>query len=243
MTMLAAQREFSAYGPSHWGVIVVFVVGAVLLVWVGRRQTDAQARRLGRILGALTAVVYVAMVIYTLIPPSIHWSVPLRLTDLATVAGACALWSQRRWAYVLTYYWGLVLSSQALISPALESPDFPHYEFLAFWVIHLLVVWAAIYLTWGRQMRPRWRDFRFVVVVTAVWAAVTFTFNSIAGTNYGFLNRKPVTPSLLDVLGPWPVYIFTAATLIIIVWALMTWPWERATMSAARRARGGSSVG
>lgn len=236
--MLATQREFSAYGPSYWGAIVVFVVGAALLVWLGRRQTDAQARRLGRILGALTAAIYVAVVIYTLIPPSIHWSVPLRLTDLATVAGAYALWSQRHWAYALTYYWGLVLSSQALISPVLKSPDFPHYEFLAFWAIHLLVVWAAIYLTWGRGMRPQWRSFRFVVVVTAVWVAITFTFNSLAGTNYGFLNEKPVTASLLDVLGPWPVYIFTGATLIVIVWALMTWPWERATMVRAQTAPG-----
>jgi hypothetical integral membrane protein (TIGR02206 family) len=153
--------------------------------------------------------------------------VPLRLTDLAAVAAAYALWSQQHWAFALTYYWGLVLSAQALISPALESPDFPHYEFLAFWAVHLLVVWAAIYLTWGRGMRPDWHSFRIAVVVTAVWAVVTFTFNRIAGTNYGFFNRKPTTASLLDVLGPWPWYIFTATALILIVWALMTWPWER----------------
>ena len=85
---------------------MVFVVGAVLLVWVGRRQTDAQARRLGRILGAVTAVIYVGMFVYTLIPPSIHWSVPLRLTDLATLVAGYALVTQRRWAYALTYYWG-----------------------------------------------------------------------------------------------------------------------------------------
>jgi hypothetical integral membrane protein (TIGR02206 family) len=210
----------------------------VLLVWIGRRQTESQARRLGRILGLVTAVIYASVLIYTMIPPSVDRSVPLRLTDLATVAAAYALWSQRHWAYALTYYWGLVLSTQALISPVLKSPDFPHYEFLAFWAIHLLVVWAAIYLTWGRGMRPTWRSFRFVVVVTAVWAAVTFTFNRVAGTDYGFLNGKPATASLLDVLGPWPVYIFTAATLIVIVWALMTWPWEltrRRPASASRR--------
>ena len=223
--LLASQ--FTAYGPSYWAVIAVFVIGAALLVWVGRRQTDRQARRLGRILGAVTALIYAAMLIYTLIPPTIEVSVPLRLTDLATVAAAYALWSQRHWAFALTYYWGLVLSAQALISPALESPDFPHYEFLAFWAVHLLVVWAAIYLTWGRRMRPDWRSFRIAVVVTAVWAVVTFTFNMIAETNYGFFNRKPTTASLLDVLGPWPWYIFTATALIVIVWALMTWPWQR----------------
>ena len=125
MELFSTQREFSAYGPSHWGAIAVFAIGAVLLVWIGRRQTESQARRLGRILGVLTAAIYGSVLIYSLIPPSIDRSVPLNLTDLATAAAAYALWSQRHWAFALTYNWGLVLSTQALISPDLRSPDFP----------------------------------------------------------------------------------------------------------------------
>lgn len=227
VALISASRQFSAYGPSHWAMLAVFAIGSAALVWIGRRQTEPQARLLGRVLGALTAAIYGAGFVYLLIPPTIEDSVPLRLTDLATVTAAYALWSQRHWAYALTYYWGLVLSSQALISPVLYSPDFPHYEFLAFFAIHLLVVWAAIYLTWGRGMRPQWRSYRIAVITTVVWAAVTFTFNGIAGTNYGFLNRKPATPTLLDVLGTWPVYLLSGAVVILIVWALMTWPWVR----------------
>jgi hypothetical integral membrane protein (TIGR02206 family) len=223
---LSLAREFSAYGPSHWAVIAVFVIGAGLLIWVGRHQSERQARRLGRILGAVTALIYAAILVYILTPPTLD-SVPLQLTDLATVVAAYALWSQKQWAYALTYYWGLVLSTQALISPALQSPDFPHYQFLAFWAIHLLVVWAAIYLTWGRGMRPDWSDLRLAVVVTLVWAVGTGAFNRITGTNYGFLNRKPSTASLLDVFGPWPWYVFVGAALILLVWTLMTWPWVR----------------
>jgi hypothetical integral membrane protein (TIGR02206 family) len=214
-------------------------IGSALLVWIGRSQTESQARRLGRTLGALTAAIYGSVLAYSLVPPTIEGSVPLRLTDLATVAAACALWSQRHWPCALTYYWGLTLSTQALISPALTSPDFPNHEFLGFWSIHLLVVWAAIYLTWGRRMRPQWRSYWIAVLVTVLWAAVTFTFNSIAGTDYGFLNGKPHTASLLDVLGPWPVYLLSAATLILIVWALMTWPWER----IGRHAKEGPQLG
>jgi hypothetical integral membrane protein (TIGR02206 family) len=204
----------------------VFAIVAVLLVRVGRRQTDAQSRTMGRVLGAVTALIYAAVLVYSFIPPS-RWSLPLQLTDLATAAGAYALWSQRHWAVALTYYWGLVLSVQALVSPVLRGPDFPHYQFLAFWAIHLLVVWAAIYLTWGRGFRPTWRDYRFVACLTLSWAAITMTFNSFAGTNYGFLNRKPGTASLLDLFGPWPLYVLVASVLVAIVWALMTWPWER----------------
>ena len=228
---MVAAGKFIAYGPSHWAVIAVFAVGTVVLVWAGRRQTVAQGRHLGRILGTLTALIYGAILIYVLTPPTLD-SVPLQLTDLATVVGAYALWSQKQWAYALTYYWGLVLSPQALISPALQSPDFPHYQFLAFWAIHLMVVWAAIYLTWGCGMRPDWRSFRLAVVVTLVWAVVTYTFNRIAGTNYGFLNRKPSTASLLDMFGPWPWYVFVASALICVAWMLLTWPWVRRRSSS-----------
>ncbi|KUH65772.1 hypothetical protein AU184_06280 [Mycolicibacterium novocastrense] len=220
-------RQFEPYGPSYWGAIAVFVAGAVVLVWTGRRQTDAQAQRWGRALGGLTALIYAAILVYNLVPPTLAGSVPLQLTDLATVVAAYALWSRRQWAYALTYYWGLVLSVQALISPVLRGPDFPHYRFLAFYAIHLLVVWAAIYLTWGRGMRPDWRDYRLAVAVTSVWAVVTVVFNRIADTNYGFTNYKPDTASALDILGPWPVYVVVTAALVFAVWALMTWPWVR----------------
>lgn len=228
MDPLSAQREFSAYGPSHWVVLAVFAVGAALVVRVGRtHRSPDSARRFGRVAGAAILALYLAIYLSTMVPPTVGRSVPLRLTDLATMAAAYALWSHRRWAYALTYYWCLTLSTQALISPALHSPDFPHYEFLAFWALHLVVVWAAIYLTWGIGMHPDWRSYQLAVTVTIVWVAVTFVFNAIADTNYGFVNAKPSTPSLLDVLGPWPWYLVTVAALLLAVWALMTWPWTR----------------
>ena len=190
----------------------MFVIGAVLFVWVGRRQTEAQARRLGRILGAVTALIYAAVLIYSFIPPSIKWSVPLQLTDLATTAGAYALWSQRHWAFALTYYWGLVLSVQALISPVLKRSGLSRLP-----VPGLLGdpparrlgrdlpdlgprLSADVARATGSSSLSRWPG-----------RSITLTFNSIAGTNYGFLNRKPETPSLLDLFGPWPVYVLTPA--------------------------------
>ncbi|MBV8966924.1 MAG: TIGR02206 family membrane protein, partial [Mycobacteriaceae bacterium] len=224
---MSASRQFEMYGPSHWAVLAVFVIGAALLLSVGRRQSETQARLFGRILGGLTAAIYAAVLVYVMSHFTIAGSVPLQLTDLATVAAACALWGRWYWAFALTYYWGLVLSTQALISPVLTGPDFPGLQFLAFWAIHLLVVWAAIYLTWGRGMRPTWRGYRIAVVTTLIWAAVTFTFNRIFGTDYGFLNGKPATASLLDLFGPWPYYLLVGTALVLIVWTLMTWPWER----------------
>ncbi|MBB3038541.1 TIGR02206 family membrane protein [Hoyosella altamirensis] len=230
-----APNDFTAYGPSHWFVLGIFALGAVLSVWIGRRERGEKSSLFSRGFGLTVFVLYVVMMSVLFLPPAIDQSVPLRLTDLATVIAAYALWSRRQWAYALTYYWCLVLSTQALVTPALESPDFPHPHFLAFWAIHLVVVWAAIYLTWGVGMRPDWGSFRTVVAVTLTWAVVTMTFNSLAGTNYGFLNAKPSTPSLLDAFGPWPWYIVVAGSLIVAIWALMTWPWVRGARQLERR--------
>ena len=224
---IAARQQFSAYGPSHLTVLVLFAIGSAALVWIGRRQTGSQARRFGRTLGALTMVIFGASLAYKLAQPTIAHSVPLQLCDLAELTAAYAMWSQRKWAFALTYYWGLPLSSQALITPDLDAPDFPGHEFLTFFALHLLIVWAAIYLTWGLGMRPGWRSYRFAVITTLTWAAFTFVFNAVAGSDYGFLNRKPANASLLDFLGPWPSYVLAEIAVVGVVWALMTWPWER----------------
>lgn len=70
------------------------------------------------------------------------------------------------------------------------------------------------------------------MIVTLAWFAVTFTFNTIAGTNYGYLNGKPPTASILDALGPWPFYLLVEVTIVVAVWALMTWPWVRIRQNA-----------
>jgi hypothetical integral membrane protein (TIGR02206 family) len=230
---VSAHREFTAYGPSHLVVLTVFVIGAVLLVWVGRRQSEAQARVLSRVLSVLLIVALVVAMAYKLARLDIQTSVPLQLCDIAEIVAAYALWSQRHWAYVITYYWGLFLSSQALITPdigtpAEGAPDFPHHLFITFFALHVLVVWAAIYLTWGQRMRPRWRDYRLAALAGLVWVVFTLAFNAVFGTNYGYLNRKPPTASVLDFLGPWPVYLLAEIVIVLVVWALMTWPWERA---------------
>jgi hypothetical integral membrane protein (TIGR02206 family) len=225
-TPISATRQFCAYGLSHWTVLVIFAIGSAALIWIGRRQTESQARFLGRVLAAMIMAIFSVALVYKLVHPTIDHSVPLQLCDLAELTAAYALWSQRKWASTLVYYWGLPLSSQALITPDLNAPDFPGHSFLTFFALHLLVVWAPIYLTWGRGMQPGWRGYRFAVITTLAWGAFTFVFNTIAGSDYGFLNRKPLNASMLDFLGPWPFYVLAEVVIVGAVWALMTWPWE-----------------
>lgn len=153
------------------------------------------------------------------------------------MAAVYALWTHRRWAVSLTYYWGLTLTTQAVLTPDLAA-EFPDPVFQLFWAMHLLVVWAAVYLTWGVGLTPDWRSYRTALLVTAGWAAAMLGFNALAGTNYGYLNAKPPSASVLDLLGPWPWYVVAEIVVVVAAWALVTWPWVALDPSRATRRTG-----
>jgi len=227
MPEVALAGEFENYGTSHLTALVVLLVGLAVVVWVGRRHRDTEeAQRFSRVFAVAIPVFTVPLQIVQLLPSdwSFETSLPLQLCDLAWVAAVYALWTHRRWAVGLTYYWGLTLTTQGIATPALLQ-DFPSSRFFMFWGMHFLIVWAAVYLVWGLGLAPTWRDFRTAVAVTTAWAVAVFSFNLVVGTNYGFLNRKPSTSSILDYLGPWPQYVVLEIAAVVAVWALMTWPW------------------
>ena len=93
---------------------------------------------------------------------------------------------------------------------------------------------SAPAFTFGLGVRPSWRNYRLAVAVTALWAVTVMVFNSLVGTNYGYLNRKPADGTLLDLFGPWPGYVVVEIALVAGVWALTTWPWTR-TAPGARK--------
>ena len=95
-------------------------------------------------------------------------------------------------------------------------------RYIAFWCLHLLIVWAAIYLVVGLGLVPSWRDYAAAVATTLAWAAATYVFNVVADTNYGYLVEKPSSGSILDLLGPWPWYVAAEIALVSGVWALLT---------------------
>ena len=55
--------------------------------------------------------------------------------------------------------------------------------------------------------RPTWKSLRRVFLGTNVYVLFVFLVNLGIGSNYLMLNGKPATPSLLDLLPPWPYYI------------------------------------
>jgi hypothetical integral membrane protein (TIGR02206 family) len=221
--------RFEPFAGQHLVLLAIFAVGLVVVARWGRshRGTDREVRS-RRAFAVATACVAAGMQAYQLTPGDfdLDTSLPLQLCDVATATSVFALWTRGRRAAAFTYYVGLTLTVQAVITPSLAEA-FPHPRYFGFWVLHFLVIWAAVYLTWGLGLWPTWALYRSTVAATATWAVSVFIFNVLVDTNYGYLNRKPSATTLLDVMGPWPWYVAVEVVVLAVSWAvLLTLPWQ-----------------
>jgi hypothetical integral membrane protein (TIGR02206 family) len=217
--------EFTAYSPSHLVVLALFAAGTVVLLVVGPRWRDTRAERPIRLALAWANLGFgILSSASALMPFTVHHSLPLQICDLAWIVVAWALLTGHRVASALTYYWGLTLSVQALVQPTLTTP-YPHLEFFAFWGKHLLIVWGAVYFSLVLRHGADWTAYRRAVDWTLVWLVVVLGLNEVLGSNYGYVNGKPSEATILDVLGPWPVYLLAEMAIIMTGWALITLPW------------------
>jgi len=224
---MTAAAQFDAFGTSHLVMIGVFLAGVWPMVLLGRRSRQ-RPERASRWFALVLIAAVLPLQVLDHLPANFQLgvSLPLQLCDLAALVAVIALWTRNHTAICVTYLWGLLLTPQALITPAL-AVDFPDPRFIVFWAMHILIVWAAVFLTFGLGHRPDWRGYRRTVLITATWMLVLYPINLLLGTNYGFVNGKPATGSMLDVMGPWPVYLVVEVLIVGTVWALMTWPWTR----------------
>jgi hypothetical integral membrane protein (TIGR02206 family) len=220
--------SFVSYGPSHGCVLVFFAAACFVLVAIGRRwRGTRELRWFRRCFAATVLAVMFPMTAYLWLPSQwdVRISLPFDLCDLAWMAAVYTLWTGRASpVYGALYYWGLSLTTQGLVTPDLQQ-DFPHIFFIMFFASHCLTPAAAIFLTWGVGLRPTWKLMWTTAAATIVWGTCMLVFNAVAGTNYMYLNAKPLSASLLDFLGPWPIYLGGELAVGIAMWTLLTLPW------------------
>jgi hypothetical integral membrane protein (TIGR02206 family) len=206
------------WSAGHNAALLVTAVTVVSLV-VGARRADAWPRRPGRALAVLILVAYLGEhVIYAVRGEwTARVNLPLHLTDVVTLASVAALWRpDSRLLVELVYFWGLSASLQAVLTPDLGH-GFPDPLFLTYFATHSGAVAAACLLVFGTGRTPRAGAVARTYAITLGVAVLAAAATVLTGGNYMFLRRKPAHRSLLDLMGPWPIYILSAAALGLLM--------------------------
>ena len=219
--------RMDAYGAEHLVMLALIAMVCVLAVRWARRAPAAQVDRALRITGWLLLVNAVFWTLWGLMPWAwnLEESLPLHFSDALRFVLPIALITQAHWAIVIAYFWGLTLNMMSVLTPDLNYFVSVPLEFAQYWVAHGAGVVVPVVLVWGLGYRPTWRGYGLALGATLGWALIAVTGNALTGANYGYLNRAPAGPSILDLLGPWPQYLLVEAALIAVAWSLMTLPW------------------
>ncbi|HLJ17073.1 MAG TPA: TIGR02206 family membrane protein [Bryobacteraceae bacterium] len=153
-------------------------------------------------------------------------NLPLQLCDVAVWGTVIACLTLKPAAVEFAYFVGLAGAGMALLTPDLWSP-WPSYPAIYFFVAHGGIVTGCSALVFGRiaRLRPNavWRAFGLLLA----YAALIAVFDAVFGTNYVYLCRKPRNASLLDALGPWPLYLVTGAAVGLALFWLLWLPVRR----------------
>jgi hypothetical integral membrane protein (TIGR02206 family) len=155
-------------------------------------------------------------------------NLPLQLCDLTLWLSVAACLTLRPAIVEFTYFAGIAGAGAAILTPDLWSP-WPSYAAIYFFVAHGGIVIAMSMLVFGRVVPLRkgavWRAFGWLLI----YAAALGIFNAFTGANYMYLSRKPASASALDLLGPWPFYIFAGVALALVFFWLLWLPAPKQT--------------
>lgn len=144
---------------------------------------------------------------------------PLQLCDLTLWLTVLAVFTVKPLAFETAYFAGLGGSGIALLTPDLWAP-LSSYPTIYFFVAHGMVVACLLMLVWSKQAIPRAGSLWKVLGLLNGYALFISIFNLIFKTNYMYLCRKPAGVSIIDFLGPWPLYLEACEGLALLIF----WP-------------------
>lgn len=156
----------------------------------------------------------------------VRFSLPLELCSIASIACAFMLLTKNRFLFEAFYFIGIAGATQAILTPDLAF-GFPQYRYVQFFFDHLLLIAAPILMIWLYDYSiTKWSLLKAFITINCI-AACTFVLNLILDANYMFLMHKPNSASLLDMLGPYPMYLFALEIIALAIFFLLYVPFMK----------------
>lgn len=216
---------FEFLGAAHLGALIAIVVLNLFLLRF-KNANDSTKNKIRWTLALILVGNEIAWHIwnYTVGAWTIQTMLPLNLCSVLVWAGALALVTKNYAIYEFMYFLGIGGAIQALATPDLGIYGFPHFRFFQTFISHGLIVTSGIYMTVVEGFRPTWKSLVRVAIWMNIYVVIVYFINLSIGSNYLMINGKPNTPSLLDLLPAWPLYILYMEIIGVITCLLLYLP-------------------
>lgn len=217
--------DFNIFSISHFIIIGLLIFGSIFL-YANRKKLQEAHYQVGETIIAATLILFEVTYHYWMFINGswdISHALPLELCSISLLLTVILLLTKKKIVYEILLFTALLGASQAILTPIVNY-DFPHFRFFHFFYTHLMTIWVTLYFTWVKGYRPTiWSVVKLFIFLNLL-LPIILLINRLVGGNYLFLSQKPKSPSLMDVLGPYPWYILSLEGLVIglslIVWLI-----------------------
>ncbi len=221
---IAYNQDFILFGDQHWYVLLLTLFSCYVLPVLAKRYLSARQQL--HLYRALISVLSFWVISYILIllllgDFDLKTDLPLDICNLTALLLPILMWNPTIRVHEILYFWIFAGTLQAVVTPHLFN-GFPNFIFLKYWFVHSGLIVSAVYATYVFNLKPTFSSIWKSFLALQGYMLFVFIMNAGLGSNYVYLMHKPPTASLLDYLGPWPLYILVGEILglflFILVW-------------------------
>lgn len=155
----------------------------------------------------------------------INRNLPLHVCGISGILVAFLLLTRKQVFFDFVYFFGLSGAIPAVLTPDL-SFKWPHPLFITYFFSHYFIFFGIFYAVKVYNLRPNFKSLKNALLMIHVYAIFIFVINFVIDSNYLFLRNKPDSSSLMDLLGPWPWYIFWIEVITIGAFILLYLPFH-----------------
>lgn len=219
--------SFVLFSFTHWLTLLAVLVILLFIYLFRENFRKGKTNFLTRI--SLAIILFISEIalhlwLWKIEVWTIQYSLPFHLSSISLILSAINLITKSYLLFEFTYFAGVGSALQAMITPDISAYTFPHFRYVHFFISHGGIVVANLFMVFVEKYRPTWVSLWRAFLFLNLYTFFVFILNSFIKGNYMYISHKPLNPSLLDYLGPWPYYIIALESIALVTFILLYIP-------------------
>lgn len=217
---------FELFGAGHLAAVSIILAIIAFLVLGWRNPTDEGRRRARWIIFFVFLAAEMSWHAWNIACGTwdLRQHLPLHTCSISALAALYVLLTRNYRVYEVVFFIGITGASQTLITPEAAHYGLPHFRAIQTLWAHGMIVITLVYVTTIEGLRPTWGSIGRTMIAGNLYMILVTGVNYLLGSNYMYTLRKPDSASLLDILGPWPWYLFWAEFIALSLFVLLYMP-------------------
>ncbi|NNE27370.1 MAG: TIGR02206 family membrane protein [Saprospiraceae bacterium] len=224
--LFTESQPFESFTAFHWWPLIIVAVIGIAVILISRKYFSVSEQ--WNTLFWLSTIPALTALMGMIMPCiegdfNIQEDLPLHICRFVALAAPFVIYKKNKFWMGIFYFWILAGTLNANITPDVEY-NFPHWTYFSYWLEHSFLVILPLYYVLVLRVNIVIKDLKNAFWMANAFLIMTLIVNWLIGSNYMYSRQKPPVASLLDVLGPWPIYLITGQLLAGVLFFIVYLP-------------------